>query len=278
VVGLLVLVALASHGGRPGADGVAPRALPEGVQDYLVTLLVVSYVLVVVVVLIVLFARRPWRAPDDQWRWLRSMVSAGIAMLVLTAAGYWLLHHRPGAGGAQTTQTVSGQPVLAPRAAPASEADRGARPAEFRWPLALGVAGLVALGAAALFLQARRGARERTDEPTLAEELAQVVETTIEDLRAEPEARKAVIAAYAKMERALSEHGLSRNRSQTQLEYLARILKELEVDPLAVRKLTELFGYAKFSRHDIDEEMRADAIDALTTVQRDLRVGDQVAA
>lgn len=278
MVGLLVLVALASHGGRPGADSVVPRAVPASVEDYLVTLLVVSYVFVVAIVLIVLFTRRRWRAPDDRWRWLRNMVSAGIAMLVLTAAGYWLLHHRSGAGEAQTTQTVPGRPVLAPRAAPASEADRGTRPAHFRWPLALGVAGLVALGGAALFLQGRRGAGEHDDEPTLAEELARVVETTIEDLRAEPDARKAVIAAYAKMEGALGTHGLSRSRSETQLEYLARILKELEVEPLAVSKLTELFGYAKFSRHEIDEEMRAEAIDALTAVQRDLRVGEQVAA
>ena len=278
VVGLLVLVALASHGGRPGADSVVPRAVPASVEDYLVTLLVVSYVFVVAIVLIVLFTRRPWRAPDDQWRWLRNMVSAGIAMLVLTAAGYWLLHHRSGSGGAQTTQTAPGRPVHAPRAAPASEADGGTRPAHFRWSLALGVAGLVALGGAALLLQGRRGAGEHDDEPTLAEELARVVETTIEDLRAEPDARKAVIAAYAKMEGALSAHGLSRSRTETQLEYLARILKELEVEPFAVSKLTELFGYAKFSRHDIDEEMRAEAIDALITVQRDLRVGEQVAA
>jgi hypothetical protein len=248
------------------------------VQDYLVTLLVVSYVFVIAVVLIVLFARRPWRAPDDRWRWLRSMVSAGVAMLVLTAAGYWLLHHRPEARGTQTTQSRPGESVLQPRAAPADQTTNGTRPAEFRWPLAVGLGGLVALGAVALLAQGRRATRMPSDETTLAKELAEVAETTIEDLRAEPDARKAVIAAYAKMERVLTTHGLARSRSHTQLEYLGRILKELEVDPVAVRKLTELFAYAKFSRHDIDEEMRAEAIDALTTIQRGLRVGEEVRA
>ena len=46
----------------------------------------------------------------------------------------------------------------------------------------------------------------------------------IDDLEAEPDARRAVIAAYARMEGVLARHGLRRCPSETPLEYLRRIL------------------------------------------------------
>ena len=59
--------------------------------------------------------------------------------------------------------------------------------------------------------------------------LADVLEETLDDLRAEQDPRRAVIAAYARMERALAAYGLPRNPSEAPDEYLQRIFADLEV-------------------------------------------------
>ena len=51
---------------------------------------------------------------------------------------------------------------------------------------------------------------------------------TLDDLRSEPDPRKAVIGAYAKMERTLAARGLPRHESEAPEEYLARILDVVE--------------------------------------------------
>src|SRR5919197_4571853 len=105
----------------------------------------------------------------------------------------------------------------------------------------------------------RRAAAEDGSE-TVEESLAQAIETTLADLRDERDARRAIIAAYARMERALAAFGIPRRRPETQQEYLARILAGLEVDTAAVRRLTDLFMQAKFSHHDVGIAMKEEAI------------------
>ncbi len=104
------------------------------------------------------------------------------------------------------------------------------------------------------------------------------VEITIDDLRRENDPRRAVVAAYASMERILAAHGLARRRAETPFEYLARVLRELHVGEDAVRSLTQLFEYAKFSAHEIDAGMKEEAIVALSAVRDDLRADVAVAA
>lgn len=277
VVGLLVAVSLAAHGGPPGTGSLAPRTVPVSLQDDFITLLAVGYIVLAAVVLVSIFARRPWRAPQES-PWLRNLVSAGIAMAILTGAGYWALQQRTASGGGSARQGGPGQAVIRPRAGPLQQSSAEAREARFQWPLAIALGGLVALGAAAILIRERRGERGHVAEGSVTEELAHVVETTVSDLRGEADPRKAVIAAYAKMERILTSHGLPRSRSETQLEYLARLLTELEIEPTAIRTLTGLFTFAKFSRSEIDEDMRGEAIEALTAIQRDLRPGERVGA
>ena len=71
-------------------------------------------------------------------------------------------------------------------------------------------------------------ARWRRHDQELALLLADVVEETLDDLRAERDPRKAVIAAYARLERALAAYGLPRRPSEAPEEYVARILGDLE--------------------------------------------------
>jgi hypothetical protein len=93
----------------------------------------------------------------------------------------------------------------------------------------------------------------------------------IDDLEAEPDARRAVIAAYARMEGVLARHGLRRMPSETPLEYMRRVLLGLTGRADAVKRLTSLFEQAKFSRHEIDSPMKLAAIGALREIRDDLR-------
>ena len=144
---------------------------------------------------------------------------------------------------------------------------------EFHWAVAYVAAVLVvALAVTAFVLYRRRKARLRggrlpRERSELAEELAAEITDAIEDLEAEPDARRAVIAAYARMEGALGRHGLRRRPSETPYEYLARILLDLRAPAAAVRRLTDAFERAKFSQHEIDGERKREAIGALVAVR-----------
>jgi hypothetical protein len=83
------------------------------------------------------------------------------------------------------------------------------------WPVVITIA-LVAAGAAAVALERR--ARRRAlgaQTPIAAEEaLVDVLDEALDDLRAETDPRRAVIEAYARMERALRAAGLPRGRQR----------------------------------------------------------------
>jgi hypothetical protein len=140
------------------------------------------------------------------------------------------------------------------------------------------VVALVVVAAVAWYLsyQARR---KRLPPPSgsLLPTLADVLEETIDDLRAEEDPRRAVIAAYARMERALAAYGLPRSPSEAPDEYLHRILSDLEVSRRATARLTALFAWAKFSGHDVAPEMKDEAIEALEAVRRELHAAEILA-
>lgn len=108
-------------------------------------------------------------------------------------------------------------------------------------------------------------------EQTVAEDFAASIGDAIDDLESEPDARRAVIAAYARMENVLARNGLQRRPSETPVEYLRRILLGLTARGDSVSRLTTLFEQAKFSRHEIDEPMKHDAIAALREIRDDLQ-------
>jgi hypothetical protein len=143
------------------------------------------------------------------------------------------------------------------------------RPAEFDWVFAAAVGGGILLTALVVFSRRRRLAEDEGE--GVEEELVAVVSDTIDDLRNEADPRRAVIAAYARMERALARHGHPRHPSEAPFEYLSRVLLGLRVRAAAVRDLTELFERAKFSTHEIDEPMKDRAIAALISIREDLQ-------
>jgi hypothetical protein len=278
IVGLLALVTLGASGGRPTRHGhFAARPVPDGLQDSWITLLIIAYGLAIVGVLFMMFRRRHhWQDPDSHW--LRNYCAVLVFMTVITGIGSWAITH----GHLRVrSQKLFGQQAQQHPGGLQSPAGRPvhARPAHFQWPLALAVGGFVLLGGTWIFLRRNRWRGIGITEPEgVEEELARAIGSTIDDLRGERDARRAVIAAYANMERILASHGLARGRSEVPYEYLARVLQLLQVRESAVRSLTELFEYAKFSRHEIDHAMKERAIESLITVREDLQVPRELAA
>jgi Domain of unknown function (DUF4129) len=271
VLGLLLVVALAARGGHPGGAGRASdREVPYAVQESLITLMVILYVVAVVVVLVLAFRFRDrWIEPESHW--LRNFLAA-LALLLVIMLGYFAIARSP---IGQETDEGGGGAVREPRR-PVQVESVPARKAEFNWPIALSLGGLLVVGGVIVYLRSRRSLPPQF--ATVEEDLAHAVETTIDDLRREPDARRAVIAAYANMERVLAAHGLARQRHDAPREYLARVLGRLEVRESAIRTLTALFEYAKFSAHEIDAAMKADAISALEAIRDDLRRSEELAA
>jgi uncharacterized protein DUF4129 len=144
---------------------------------------------------------------------------------------------------------------------------------QFEWTVLWVAIAAIAVGVG-WFYYTWRTRKKRTAVPlerSVAEELAESISDAIDDLEAEPDARRAVIAAYARMEAVLARNGLRRRPSETPLEYLRRILLGLTARGEAVSRLTWLFEQAKFSRHDIDASMKQDAIGALREIRDDLQ-------
>lgn len=147
--------------------------------------------------------------------------------------------------------------------------------ARFAWIPVLVVVGLAAAAVLAWTLAARRRRQADAARTTLRETLEDAIEETLDDLAAEPDPRRAVIACYARLERALAAAGHPRRRAETQEEHLARILGRLDIETGSVRRLNALFERAKFSQHDVDSSMKEEAIAALVRVRDELRASEE---
>lgn len=276
MLGLLALVAMAARSSHPATNGtVSSRAIPDSVQDYFVTLLAIVYVVAVAAIVLSLFTNRhPWHEPKS--RWLRNFALVVLLMTIATGIGYFAMTHtnlREQAQKQQAQQQAAG--TNRPRRLGRDAVQ--VRQADFQWPLLAGVAGLVLLAGVFVYVRRRRTPLE-AEGRSLEEDIVATLESTIDDLRRERNPRRAVIAAYAQMERTLTAHGLGRNRAEAPLEYLARILGALHVRESAVRTLTSLFEHARFSRHEIDSSMKEDAIAALLAIREDLQRDEELAA
>jgi len=141
---------------------------------------------------------------------------------------------------------------------------------QFRWLPVIVVGSLVLGIGGAMVLMSVRRQRELLAATPIRETVDEVLAETLDDLRREQDPRKAVISAYAKMERTLAARGVPRRESEAPVEYLTRILDVVSASGHSVRRLTGLFARARYSPHEIDAKMKEDAIDALTGLRAEL--------
>ena len=86
------------------------------------------------------------------------------------------------------------------------------------------------------------------------------------------EPRNAIVAAWSRFEVQGERAGVGRLASETSSEYAIRILDLVSADTGAVNRLAGLYREARFSEHEMTEEHRTEALDALAGLRRSLGV------
>jgi Domain of unknown function (DUF4129) len=261
---LVGVVALAAGAGGP-ATGGADRDL----ADPLATLLFVVGAVWVAALLVAspILTGLSLTAGEPRPRRWQGNVFAGVVFVSLVLAGFAILRRlSPGDSGevgpgAERTTTRQDPGARVPTLDPAS----------VDWLVVGLVFGSALLGFAILAAVLVRPRGRSLPELQARKMLESMLDETLEDLRRERDPRRAVIAAYARMERSLSAYGLPRRPWEAPLEYLGRVIAELTGSATAARRLTRLFERAKFSEHSIDAAMKDDAIDAVGAVRDELR-------
>lgn len=272
---LLAAVAVASRAHRPGGGpGGGTSHAPRLVFEYTASAL---FVLMPIGILIVLWVaslgrRQKLLEGGGQRRQVQTLLLVGLVGLPLLLVGRHYVHFN--SPRQQSDSTVGTRTDVRAR-------DRTVSEAQFKWLPAVAMATFLvggAGGAVALILWKRRRGAAWEHEAELTAALDEVLADTLDDLRAERDPRRAVIGAYARLERTFAAHDVAREPSETPREYVDRALDRLGVSAFAVRRLTQLYERAKFSPHEIDAAMKDDAIDALAGLREELEPGAEAAA
>jgi hypothetical protein len=271
VVALVGIVAIASTGSVPTGAGGSARRPAEGFVDTAFSLFLVLMVVCTVFVAVALtFFRRydPTTGAPKRRSALQSIVSFALSLLLIAV----ILRAIAGSRGENSGLRL---PFSGAAAGSGADADASRYEPEFAVRPVVAVVTLLAIAGLAMWLSARRRrAAHASLAVTPAEALADVLAETLDDLRAESDPRRAVIAAYARMERALAAGGLPRRDAEAPEEYLDRVLDEVELSPRAAGRLTALFAWARFSVHDVRPEMKDEAIETLEQVQQELAAAE----
>jgi hypothetical protein len=263
LLGLTAIVALASRAHGPGG-GSTRTVSTDWLLEYLLLLLFVMFAAAVVsgiYLIVTAHQGAKWSPPPRASLW-RTVVTLALFLGVVFALISTL--HRT---------NFKGRPTK-PAGTPAADKHRvpGGSPAHFDWAPVAVVGGLVVVGlGAATWILIRRRTAKRLGGEAGPDALIAALDDSLDDLRNEPDARRAVIAAYARMEHALAYEGLGRRKAEAPREYLTRALPAVGAGARSVERLTALFEEAKFSPHDVDVGMKAEAIDALEALRDELR-------
>jgi hypothetical protein len=273
----LAVVAIAARSSIPSGEG-GTRGPTQTLVDILFTLYLLMIASSGVLVVYLLVLRRQLEAQGELrrrnplQRYLVLLALFGVASLaVRRLSGSRNPLHPPDVGAGGGPGTFEGT----------TTGNSDAIQAGFSWGVASVTVALILLALGAWWYAGRARKRARGElssrEGRLATELAAAVDESLDDLRAERDPRRAVIATYARLERVLAAHRLPRRPAEAPLEYLARMLDDLSVSPDAARRLTGLFETAKFSQHAVRTEMKDEAISALETMRDDLLVARALA-
>lgn len=130
------------------------------------------------------------------------------------------------------------------------------------WTAAAVVWVLLALAGVVVYrrVRARRGELAPVVPAATAEDAEDL---GLDAVRRERNPRRAVIAAYALMERLMARDGLPRGAHEAPMEFLGRVTLAGHRGAAGVHRLTVLFQRARFGHRRVDEEMRRRAIAAV---------------
>ena len=216
------------------------------------------------------YVKRPW------WYWPALAATAIAISGAFFAVLSWLLRGKAphlaesGSGGLRLGRL--------PRLGGISAGSGAGGASGVSW-IAIAVGALVAILAIVAFhlLRRRQLAQGRlfaaAPRRGLEEQRRQVVEVldeSLEALEAEPDPRKAVIAAYVRMDRWLAQAGFGRKSSEAPFEHLDRIVGSLGATTAVGSTLAGLYERAKFDYRPCGPEMKQAAIAALVQLRDEL--------
>src|SRR5262245_20791436 len=270
LLALLAVVAIAAAGHAPAGGASKPStSTPHLVKDYIGTIALLMLPIGAFLVFWSAFLRRAYKdVPLKTTPLFPGMVIPKpitwliVFFIALAIAVFYGQHDNRQGGGAPAAGAgaVGGKANAEPRYEP-----------HFRWlPIFVIGSMVVGIGGFMAYLALRRRREEEEERGPVRETLAEVLSETLDDLIRERDPRKAVIGAYVKMERTLAARGFPRRESEAPLEYLARILGIVGGSGHSARRLTRLFERARFSPHEIDQQMKDDAIDSLIGLRAEL--------
>jgi Domain of unknown function (DUF4129) len=273
VVGLAAMIRMARPPGA-GLDDVARVIrLPEPVTAAIVTV----FALAALVFLTDLVRRGLSRRPaDDEGgagfpepprvpAWVRA-VSQILSLLYFVVLAYLIWRGAIPLAGLIGLGQSAGSAIGSALARPASPS----APPLVAWTFGL-LALVAGLGALALALWVAFGDRlarwwegSARGGPAALEE---AVEESLEDLRADRDARRAIIRCYSRFERVAAGSGVPRKPWCTPMEFMRETLGRLPVPRTAVPTLTALFELAQFSHHALGPGERDRALEALDEIK-----------
>jgi Domain of unknown function (DUF4129) len=264
-VALLGLVAVGALRGPLGSGRGRPH-YPADLVDSLLLLLFLAMLAAAVLAAVSLW-------PDRHLLRQRRRRGGNFSLILPMAAvlALWLLRDMLGLSGGRDDPPPSTLVSPSTVQAPTPPDQPGVVPL-----VVTGVALAAMVGIAVAQLVAER--RRRRPPPTPAERLVELVDDTLDDLERDPDPRRAVIAAWARMERGLAAAGLPRHPAEAPFEYATRVLEAALARPVSVHRLTGLFERAKFSQHPVGQADREEAIAALRAVRRELAEAVEAAA
>lgn len=266
VAALALVVAAASH-----PDGLTESFVGGGVSRTVLDSL--FYLFAALMVLgFLLLVWLIWPQKDDiqpmavQQR--RNPLLAIVLVALMVLALVWWRRAHPGSLG-NLPLSVPGAPGLG---GAGSSTGRGPSSIGFDW-LAAAIT-LVVLAAAGFAIW--RALRRPDSRPRVitspVPELEQVLDEAVDEAGWDPDPRRAVIAAWSRLERVLTRHGARRRPAEAPFEYAARAagLAELRREPL--EQLAALYEWARFSVHEVTPDMREQALSGLLAVREGLRL------
>ena len=276
-VATLLLVVVVAGASRLGDAGpAAPPASPDTGAAVIRAIVILFAIGEAIVLGLIGWALWPSGRRRQRIHSRGKMLLLALASFLQTAAALvlvWLYVHYHGrfTGGGVGILSAFGLGRTLPSipAGPAGSAVGGG------WVTAVIVVSALAL-AAGYGLRGVRFRRPGSALARLAAQLQEAVEDSLEPLEEEADPRRAVIGAYARMERSLAGVGMPRARHEASLEYLDRLLTLVDAPGAVAQRLTDLFQVAKFSDHSIGEEMKREAIGLLVELREHLRARELV--
>ena len=97
--------------------------------------------------------------------------------------------------------------------------------------------------------------------------LQAAVEDSLDDLRRDPDARRAIVRCYARFEHVAADSGVERKPWLTPMEFMREALGRLPIPRTAGPTLTGLFELARFSQHALGSAERDRALEALDEIR-----------